>query len=294
MYNTRSSSLESPMKSAIERFLSHLKEDKERAKNTVSAYATDVRQFELVLSANAGGPVKPQQLNSGMVAKYAGWLVEQGYLPSTVSRKMAAARAFLLYLAEQERAISRRIPDQLQPPSAPRRLPRTLSEDEVRHLLAAPEKLDSPRGLRDSAVLALLYSAGMRASEAVQTNLEDVDLKAGTVQRHGPEPVALRLGQAGKPLSRYLAAGRPQLVRDARERALFLNLRGKRLSRQGLWLVVKRWAAAVGLGEGISPHSLRHSLIRHLLQEGNTKREIQAMLGLSSPNAIRVRLSSKQ
>ncbi len=282
------------MKSAIDRFLSHLKEDKERAKNTVSAYATDVHQFEQVLTASAGGPIRPQQLTTGVVARYAGWLEAQGYLPSTVSRKMAATRAFLLYLVEQEHAIGCRIPDQLQPPSAPRKLPRTLSEEEVSRLIAAPAKLDNPRGLRDSAVLALLYASGLRASEAVHMNLEDLDLKAGTLRRLGPEPVTLLLGQAREPLSRYLAGGRPQLVREAKERALFLNLRGKRLSRQGLWLVVKRWAVAVGLGGDLSPHSLRHSLIRHLLQEGKSKREIQALLGLSSPNAIRVRLLSKQ
>ena len=280
------------MKPAIDRFLSHLRVEQDRAKNTVSAYSIDVRQFEQVLSARAGGSVKPQELSTRMVTEYSKWLVEQGYLPSTVSRKMAAARAFLLYLAETERSVSRRIPDQLQPPSTPRRLPRTLSEDEVRRLLAAPDRVESPRALRDSAVLALLYSAGMRASEAVQVDLEDLDLKAGTLVRRGPEPVTLQLADSVGALGRYLTAGRPQLVRDPRERALYLNLRGKRLSRQGLWLVVKRWAAAVELGADLSPHSLRHSLIRHLLQQGKSKRDIQAMLGLSSPNAIRVRLIS--
>ena len=280
------------MKPAIDRFLSHLRVEQERAKNTISAYSIDVRQFEQVLSARAGGSVKPQELSTRMVTEYSNWLVEQGYLPSTVSRKMAAARAFLLYLAETERTVSRRIPDQLQPPSTPRRLPRTLSEEEVRRLLAAPDRVESPRALRDSAVLALLYSAGMRASEAVQVNLEDLDLKVGTLVRRGPEPVTLLLADSVGALGRYLTAGRPQLVRDPRERALYLNLRGKRLSRQGLWLVVKRWAAVVDLGADLSPHSLRHSLIRHLLQQGKSKRDIQAMLGLSSPNAIRVRLTS--
>ncbi len=282
------------MKPAIDRFLSHLRVEQERAKNTVSAYSIDVRQFEQVLSARAGGAVKPHDLSIRMVSEYSKWLVEQGYRPSTVSRKMAAARAFLLYLADKERTVNRRIPDQLQPPSTPRRLPRTLSEDEVRQLLAAPARVESPRALRDSAVLGLLYSAGMRASEAVQVNLEDIDLKAGTLVRRGPEPVTLQLAGSVGALGRYLTAGRPHLVRDARERALYLNLRGKRLSRQGLWLVVKRWAAAADLGADLSPHSLRHSLIRHLLQQGKSKRDIQAMLGLSSPNAIRVRLTAKR
>jgi len=282
------------MKPAIDRFLSHLRIEQERAKNTISAYSIDVRQFEQVLSARAGGSIRPQELNTRMVTEYSKWLVEQGYLPSTVSRKMAAARAFLLYLAVTERTVNRRIPDQLQPPSTPRRLPRTLSLDEIRRLLAAPDRIESPRALRDSAVLALLYSAGMRASEAVQVNVEDLDLKAGTLERRGSEPVTLRLADSVGALGSYLTAGRPQLIRDPREHALFLNLRGKRLSRQGLWLVVKRWAAAADLGPDLSPHSLRHSLIRHLLQQGKSKRDIQAMLGLSSPNAIRVRLTANR
>ncbi len=293
LYNNEAFSISSKMKPAIDRFLNHLRDEQARAKNTISAYSIDVRQFEQVLSARAGGAVKPHDLNARMVTEYSKWLVEQGYLPSTVSRKMAAARAFLLYLSEEEGTVSRRIPDQLQPPSTPRRLPRTLTEDEVRRLLAAPARFESPRALRDAAALALLYSAGMRASEAVQVNLEDLDLKAGTLLRRGPEPVTLQLAESVGALGRYLSAGRPHLVRDTRERALYLNLRGKRLSRQGLWLVVKRWAAAVDLGSDLSPHSLRHSLIRHLLQHGKSKRDIQALLGLSSPNAIRVRLTSK-
>jgi integrase/recombinase XerD len=148
--------------------------------------------------------------------------------------------------------------------------------------------------LRDSAALALLYYAGLRATEVVQVDLDDIELKRGELVRRGPEPVTLQLFDAAPILARYLTSGRPHLIREAKERALFLNLRGKRLSRQGLWLVVKRWATEADLGADLSPHSLRHSLIRHLLQRGKSKREIQAMLGLSSPNAIRVRVASKR
>jgi integrase/recombinase XerD len=250
------------MKAAIDRFLVYLKDDKGCAENTVLAYSTDVRQFEQVLSASAGSPVKPEEIRPSMVANYARWLEVQGYRPATVSRKMAASRAFLIYLEQQEGVI----------PS----------------LLEAPSRTGTPRGLRDAAILGVLYVGGLRASEAVESNLQDVDLASGKFLRNGAEPATLNLGIALDPMHAYLRAGRPYLVKDEKEEALFLNLRGKRLSRQGLWLVVKRWAAAEGLGTEISPHTLRHSLIRHLLDDGKSKRDIQHMLGLSSPNAIRV------
>lgn len=282
------------MQAAIERFIKHLKQERESAKNTILAYSTDVRQFNQVITANNEGPIEPTELRPEMVAAYGSWLERQGYRTSTVSRKMAAARAFLQYLERVEGAVGSRMFAELQPPPSPRNLPRTLSQAEVKRLLEAPAKQGTPRGQRDAAILALLYAVGLRASEAVDTDLDQVDLEAGTYLRDGEEPATLRLGSAWEPLRDYLRTGRPYLAREEKERALFLNLRGKRLSRQGLWLVVKRWAAAAGLGDEISPHSLRHSLIRHLLAQGKSKRSIQTMLGLSSPNAIRVRGSDRK
>ena len=276
------------MRAAIDRFLSYLKHERGCAENTLLAYSTDVRQFEQVLSANEGLPVEPEKLKPSMVANYALWLEGQGYRPSTVSRKMAASRAFLIYLEQQEGAISSGIYAVLHPPPAPRTLPQTLSRDQIFRLVEAPAQTGTPRGLRDAAILGLLYVGGLRATEAVETNFQEVDIAEGKFIRRGADSVTLSLGLALEPMQVYLRAGRPYLVKDDKEQALFLNLRGKRLSRQGLWLVVKRWAAAEGFGANISPHTLRHSLIRHLLDDGESKREIQHMLGLSSPNAIRV------
>jgi integrase/recombinase XerD len=276
------------MRAAIDRFLSYLKDERGCAENTILAYSTDVRQFEQVIAANAGAPVDPEDLKPAMVASYARWLEGQGYRPSTVSRKMAASRAFLIYLEQQEGVISPSTYAVLHPPPAPRTLPQTLSKEQIKRLLEAPAQTGTPRGLRDAAILGLLYVGGLRASEAVGTDIEDVDLPDGNFRRGGPDPVTLSLGVAFEPMGEYLRAGRPYLVKDDKQQALFLNLRGKRLSRQGLWLVVKRWSAAEGFSVDISPHTLRHSLIRHLLDEGKSKRDIQHMLGLSSPNAIRV------
>ena len=276
------------MKAAIDRFLPYLKHERGCAENTLLAYSTDVRQFEQVISANEGSPVSPEHLKPSMVANYASWLEDQGYRPSTVSRKMAASRAFLIYLEQQEGVISSSTYAVLHPPQAPRTLPNTLSRDQISRLLDAPAHTGTPRGLRDGAILGLLYVGGLRASEAVESNVQDVDLAEGKFLRRISDPLTMSLGVALDPMQTYLRAGRPYLIKDDKEQALFLNLRGKRLSRQGLWLVVKRWAAAEGFGADVSPHTLRHSLIRHLLDDGKSKREIQHMLGLSSPNAIRV------
>ncbi len=276
------------MKAAIDRFLLYLKNERGCAVNTQLAYSTDVRQFEQVLSAGSGSPIKLEELNTSMVASYARWVQDQGYQPSTVSRKMAASRAFLIFLEQQEKVISPSAHAVLHPPSAPRTPPNVLTREQVNRLLEAPAHTGTPRGLRDAAILGLLYVGGLRASEAVGSNLEDVDLVAENFLRRGGDPMTIQLGVAVDPMRIYLRVGRPHLVKDDKEQALFLNLRGKRLSRQGLWLVVKRWAAAEGFGMDISPHTLRHSLIRHLLDDGKSKREIQHMLGLSSPNAIRV------
>ena len=276
------------MRAAIDRFLSYLKHEKGAAENTLLAYSTDVRQFEQVLTASAGSPVKTEELKPTMVANYARWLDGQGYRPATVSRKMAASRAFLIFLEQQEAAVSSSTYAVLHPPPAPRTRPQTLSREQVYRLLEAPAQTGTPRGLRDAAILGLLYVGGLRASEAVESNMQNIDLADGKYLRDAGDPVAVNLGIALDPMQLYLRAGRPYLVKDEKEQALFLNLRGKRLSRQGLWLVVKRWAAAEGFGSDISPHTLRHSLIRHLLDDGKSKRDIQQMLGLSSPNAIRV------
>ncbi len=276
------------MRAAIDRFLSYMKHEKGAAENTLLAYSTDVHQFEQVLNASAGSPVKPEELKPTMVANYARWLDGQGYRPATVSRKMAASRAFLIFLEQQEGSVSSSTYAVLHPPTAPRTRPRTLSREQVHNLLEAPTQTGTPRGLRDAAILGLLYVGGLRASEAVESNMQNIDLADGKYLRDAGDPVAVNLGIALDPMQLYLRAGRPYLVKDEMEQALFLNLRGKRLSRQGLWLVVKRWAAAEGFGSDISPHTLRHSLIRHLLDDGKSKRDIQQMLGLSSPNAIRV------
>ena len=276
------------MKSDIERFLEHLRVDRQSARNTISAYRTDLQQFERVLAGQPGG------ITQQAVADYASWLQGKGYTAATVARKMVAVRSYLGFLGVDDVPGSAELISQLQPPPTPRKPPRVLSPEQFERLRSAPAGLLNPRGQRDTAVLDLLYSTGMRASEITDLDLEHLDLESARIRVPGARDLALPLGLARSSIRSYLENGRPQLVRQLSERALFVNLRGKRLSRQGLWLVVKRWALMAGLDEHVSPHSLRHSMAHLWLSQGKSRRELQRTLGLSSPSAIRVRPKPRQ
>lgn len=275
------------MDEAIETFLRHLQSDQGRADNTVLAYRADLRQFAAALNELTGRKVGLSEINGDLLARYATWLGERGYRPATLSRKMAAVRSFL---ESHHVAGSESVPelaDALRSPPAPRRQPRLLSTDEVAGLLAAPLQNSSPRSLRDGALLAVLYATGLRAADAVSLLMGDLDLAGGRLRRPAEAGGWMPLGAALPVVRRYIEEARPQLVHDSDVRAVFVNQRGKPLSRQGLWLIVKHWADATGLGEKVSPHSLRHALIQHLLAGGKSRRDIQHVLGLRSPNAIR-------
>ncbi|MEW6567112.1 MAG: tyrosine-type recombinase/integrase [Chloroflexota bacterium] len=277
------------MDDAIRQFLAHLEANRHCAANTLLAYKADLNQLAQVLSRRLGRPARRADLTPDMLAYYVSWLSSQGYRATTVSRKMAAVRSFLDHHGRHQGEDAPRLLAALHSPPAPKQRPRVLTTEEVQALLQAPDRRKSPRGLRDTAVLALLYATGMRASEVVALRVEDIDLGRGVVFRRGAsanDDQALPLGPAAERVRRYLQEGRPLLARNPAEPALFLNQRGRHLSRQGLWLVIKRWAAASGLKDQISLHTLRHTLATHLLDSGKTRRQVQRLLGLNSPNVL--------
>lgn len=274
------------MEEAIRQFLHSLEADRHCAANTLIAYQSDLKQLTQFLSTRLGRPATVEDLTPESLALYTAWLSSCGYRATTIARKLAAIRSFLEHQRDAGDAAS--LLPLLHSPQAPKQPSRVLAPDEVQALLQAPERLNTGRGLRDQAVLALLYATGMRASEVVGLRVEDIDLGRGVVFRRGAsasDDQAVPLGAAAEPLRRYLESGRPQLVRNPSEPALFLNQRGQHLSRQGLWLLIKRWAAAADLADRVSPHTLRHSRATHLLEAGTTRRQVQQLLGLSAPNS---------
>lgn len=276
------------MNTAIDRFLAHLVRERGRAENTVLAYRADLQQMQQVVDTQVGAGPPTLNITADALTDYVDWLADQGYRPATVSRKMAAVRTFLDYLRNVEGRSGAWLKSELKPPPAPKYQPRVLTRDEIRELLEAPEKLGTARGMRDAAILSLLYATGLRAAEAVSLNVASIDMPSRLLKKPGGAGETLPLNVAERPVRRYLSEGRTNLLRDPDETALFLNQRGQRLSRQGLWLVVKRWAKTLGLGDEISPHTLRHTLANHLLSDGVSRKEVQRVLGLSSPNTIRV------
>ncbi len=276
------------MKEAIGKFLVYLDDSQGRAQNTLLAYRADLLQMESVLASQYAGAVSPEGFTKDRLEGYVDWLTSQDYRPATVSRKMAALRCFVEYLSQVERRCEHSLIQDLKPPPTPRRCPRVLSHEEIEALLAAPLRSRTARGLRDGAILAVLYATGMRAAETVSLQVSDVLLEQGMIRKPSKFGMRLPLGVAQDPMRLYMLEGRPSLIKTQEEQALFLNQRGRRLSRQGLWLVVKRWASALALGDEVSPHTLRHTLANHLLNRGVSTREVQRVLGLSSPTAIRL------
>ncbi len=274
------------MKDVINRFLQYLEVDRNCAQNTILAYQTDVRQFVQVLTAVSERPIEPAQIDVEIAAKYASWLNRQGYKIATVARKIAAVRTFLDYMHSHEGFDTRAVLESLDLPQNPRQPPRVLTITELEKLIQAAAQGNSPRATRDAAALALLYATGLRAAEVITLNMADIDLRSGIIRTNEAYSDSISLGDALPFLKTYIEKGRPHLLRTPEVRALFVNQRGERLSRQGLWLIVKRWAAEAGLSTEISPQTIRHSLVRHLLEQGKSRSEVQELLRLSSPNTL--------
>lgn len=277
------------MDNARRRFLTHIREERSCAENTILAYTTDLEQLSRVIAAGKGEPASLGSLTPETLSDYVNWLMQQGYKPATVSRKIAAVRSFINYLNTYEGIGGPKLSEELRSPPTPRRQPRILSREETAALLEAPAEFDSPRALRDRAILELLTTTGFRAAEVVNLSLEDVNLNRREVYLSSSTDDPVPLGAATYAMHLYIQRGRPHLVRKPQVRAFFLNQRGQRFSRQGLWLVVKRWAAVAGLSYDVSPQTIRNTLIQNLLSEGKTRKDVQKFLRLSSPNAVWVR-----
>jgi integrase/recombinase XerD len=264
-------------------FLAHLEFERGLSRNTLAAYRTDLLQFGRFLAEREreATSAEPSDLSDFLadVAQGDG----NGRPPcstATVHRKAACLRSFYRHLRREE-AIEDDPAARLQTPRRGRKLPEVLSYAEVQRLLAQPRG-DDPTTFRDRALLELMYASGLRASETVSLEIQDVDLEQGVVRARGKGSKERLVPVGGKAVAAaraYLRAGRPKLVSSPEERKLFLNFRGGPLTRQGLYKIVLRHAESAGLGDRMSPHTLRHSFATHLLTGGCDLRSVQEMLG---------------
>jgi len=263
----------------LELWLDALTFERGLSPRTVSAYRADLVHFGEWLEKQRGQDLVTA--DAAAVAAYLRWLHGREISPRSARRALAAMHGFYRNLVES----GERRDDPVENLEAPRlfqRLPKVLSEDEVELLLAAPD-LATPAGLRDKAMLELLYATGLRVSELVGLRLPQLDLKGGFLLAFGKgskERVVPVGEEAERHLGRYLAELRPKLARG-RHDAVFVNLRGAPMTRQGFWKILNAWGRRAGLNRPISPHVLRHSFATHLLEHGADLRAVQAMLGHS-------------
>ncbi len=271
------------MQEQIQQFLDYLDAEKGYSINTLAAYQNDLSQF-LIFLQQLPIEQRPQtwdDVTRDHIVSYILEMKEREYASSTVARKVAAVKSFFKFL-ESTGQISFNPAKDMETPRAEKHLPATISAEDVDRLLEAPAG-DSPAALRDRAMLELLYATGLRVSELVALNVSDVNLEEGTVRCMGKgkkERILPIYDRARNALAEYVYEGRPKLLGEHNdEPALFLNRRGTRLTRQGLWLIIKRYVEVVGIQENVTPHTLRHSFATHMLRGGADLRAVQQMLG---------------
>ena len=272
------------MNSDIEAFLQHLAQAKGCSQNTVAAYRNDLTQMASFISAErAKGIIRSYD---DLLKSYLLRLRERRYSMATTARKVASARSFFKFMVDTGRMNGN--PTQSLPsPQVGRHSLSFLTSPEFQKLLAEPTKLSTPEARRDVVMLEVLYATGLRISELVSLNVKDIDLREHCVHVANKRRVPFdhHLSQL---LANFLRNDRLDLLYDEGEEALFLNRRGGRLTRQGLWQIIKGYAAKADLGGKVTPQTLRHSFARHRLQSGADLRQVQHLLGHAYISSTRI------
>ena len=282
------------MEQQITQFLEFMVNEKNCTENTIAAYRNDLSQFLDFLNQYSS-PIKPavkgwRDLDAIVLQDYLLYLKDRGYASSTVARKVAAVKSFCQYLYHAG-LISEDPAADLDSPKVKKSIPRSIRPEEIDRLLAEPSKSNTAKSMRDRALMEVLYATGMRVTELVNLNIDDVNLAAQTIncgeggKRNRIVPI---YDGAVEALGHYTEVGRPDLVVDPEEPALFLNHRGQRLTRQGLWLIIKRYVKQIGIEGTVTPHTLRHSFATHMLNSGAELRDVQQRLGHANLSTTQV------
>lgn len=283
------------MDEGIANFLSALSVEKGSSNNTLDAYRNDLSQFAAFVrkqtAKSEGAQLGWEVVDRSLLLNYLVNLRERSYAPATMARKVAAVKSFFNFLVAEGR-LEKSPAEGIAGPKVGKSLPKAISVDEVERLLEQPDKRSTPEGKRDKAMLELLYATGMRVTELVSLNVRDVNLRAGFVRCFGKgskERIIPIHSKAIRAVKGYLDDVRARLLGATGETALFLNRRGQRLTRQGLWLILKGYAKKAGIESEITPHVLRHSIATHLLHSGKMNlRELQELLGHANISTTQV------
>ena len=278
----------------IQQFLEYIVDQKSGSSNTTAAYRNDLQQLLGHLQQQ-----KTQSQDQAASEKIAQWAAitpdimdgylnmlrdEKLYAPATIARKVASVKSFFQHLTV-EQLIQSDPSHHLEPPKVQKNRPRLITAGEIKKLLAAPAKVGTLKATRDKALLEVLYSTGVRVTELVNLNLSHVNIKKREIHCTGNESrnrILALSKSAATALDLYIRGDRKNSASDENEVALFLNHRGQRLTRQGLWLIIKRYVKTVGITGNVTPHTLRHSFANHQLSSGVGLIELQKRLGHAS------------
>lgn len=274
------------MDKLFDEFLYDLDNDKGLSKNTLESYGRDLKQFFNYLKDNCISFLK---INKTNVIAYLIFLQKSGKATSSISRSLAALRSFYQFLSANNQ-IEKDPTLNLESPKIEKKLPQILSIKEVELLLKQPDKND-PKGNRDQCMLELLYATGVRVSELVALDIEDISLSMGSIKCNGKgmKDRVIPIGSmAQNALSEYIYKYRSILIRSQEEKAAFVNFHGRRLTRQGFWKIIKQYTKIAKIDKDITPHTLRHCFAAHLIENGADLKSVQEMLGHSDISTTQV------
>lgn len=274
------------MEQEIRGFIDYLHNVKKTSNNTELSYKRDLSKMASFLTGK--GVKSVDEVTEEKLDSYVEFLQKNGFAAATVSRNIASMKAFFHYLRKEGMA-SADPADNLKSPKIEKKLPEILSTEEVVRLLEQP-KGETPKEIRDKAMLELLYATGIRVSELIHLEIGDVNLVNGyIVCREASKERVIPIGaQAKQAMTRYLSGARDAMIEEKDEKTLFVNCSGQPMSRQGFWKLIKYYAKRAGIEADITPHTLRHSFAAHLVENGADLKAVQEMLGHSDISTTQI------
>lgn len=273
------------MERQLKFFFNFLENDKKLSDNTLQSYKRDLKQFRKYLEESG---IHYNRVKEEDIQNYIKELQEEGKKASSISRCIASIRSFYQFILKN-RKIKKDPTANIQSPKIEKRTPSVLTSKEVELLLKQPDNVDL-KGIRDKAMLEFAYATGMRVTEIISLNIDDINLEeAYVICKSGSKQRVIPLGTMSlKALKEYIEDARKILIKSDNEKALFVNINGGRLTRQGFWKIIKYYKEQAHITKDITPHVLRHSFATHLLQNGADLRAIQTMLGHSDISSTQV------
>lgn len=274
------------MEAVLNGFITYLHNVKKKSENTVLSYNRDLTK--LVFYLNSKKINKFEDVTEDILLKYVEGLTQEGFKSATISRNVASIKSLFHYLVNED-IIESDPSTKLKSPKIEKKMPEILTMNEVVSLLEQPSG-ESPKELRDKAMLELLYATGIRVSELISIDLSDVNMQMGYITcNDSNKSRTIPFGREAKvALNKYLEVGRPAIVDDKSSTLLFANCSGQKMSRQGFWKLIKFYAKKAGIEVDITPHTLRHSFAAHLVENGADLRSVQEMLGHSDISTTQI------